>query len=38
MNPHVRPSRWVGAILATVVLMSLATQARAHFLFIRIDA
>ena len=37
MNPHARPSRWVGAILATVVLMSLATQARAHFLFIRIE-
>jgi hypothetical protein len=36
MNLHARRSRWVGAILATVVLMSLATQARAHFLFIRI--
>ena len=37
MHPLARPSRWVAAILATVVLMSLATQARAHFLFIRIE-
>jgi Protein of unknown function (DUF3386) len=37
MNPLARPSRWVAVILATVVLTTLATQARAHFLFIRIE-
>ena len=36
MNAHVRPSRWVCTMFAAVILLSLATQARAHFLFIRI--
>ena len=37
MKSHARPSRWVAAMLATVVLVGLATQARAHFLFVRIE-
>jgi len=36
MNRHLRFGRWVGATLAAVVLPGLASQARAHFLFIRI--
>jgi Protein of unknown function (DUF3386) len=37
MNTRDRKTRWVGATLAATILMSLATQARAHFLFIRIE-
>ncbi len=37
MNHHARPNRWVAAILATIVVLGLAAQARAHFLFIRIE-
>jgi Protein of unknown function (DUF3386) len=37
MNPQARRSRWVGAVFAGVVLMSVANPAHAHFLFIRIS-
>ena len=36
MNAHAWPSRWVCATFAAVIFLSLANQARAHFLFIRI--
>ena len=36
MNPHARPSRWVGPMFAAIVVLGLTTQAHAHFLFIRI--
>lgn len=38
MHAHARPSRWIGATFAVVVLLNLAAQARAHFLFIRIGS
>ena len=38
MNPRNRLSRSVKATLAALVLLGLAAQARAHFLFIRIGA
>ena len=37
MNSHARLSRRVKATFAALVLLGLATQARAHFLFIRIE-
>jgi Protein of unknown function (DUF3386) len=36
MSVHVGPSRWVCTMFAAVILLSLAGQAGAHFLFIRI--
>jgi hypothetical protein len=38
MNARGRLSRSVKATFAALVLLGLATQARAHFLFIRIGA
>jgi hypothetical protein len=37
MNHRAWPIRWVSAAFAVLALLSLATQARAHFLFIRIE-
>ena len=38
MHRHTRPGRWVCAMFSAMILVSLATQAHAHFLFVRIGA